>query len=223
MSDQADNTIHMSAKHNLYCRDEWDFYRGDGPRGMGPANDGCVCALSPEGYGSGARIVPWQEQKGSTILLPPGFDLSNLPSIASGEAMLGISGEWPLGPIIPLPPAMKIEERFPPIPQPFDPKLWDTPPDSVTHIAGAQLNMFNRYLRQRCDWCGIIIIEYDLERIAVREEDRSLPAMWRVGSLVRIDGYMSAEVEAVEEEIGQFKLPMDSCAFDPKTQVGYRG
>ena len=31
--------------HNQYCRDDWAMYRGDGPRGMGPNGDGCVCDL----------------------------------------------------------------------------------------------------------------------------------------------------------------------------------
>lgn len=104
--------------------------------------------------------------------------------------------------------------------EPFSPRLWDVPPDSVTHIAGAQLHLFGRYLRQRCDWCGVIIIEYDLARVMVPEGQEGTPAMWPVGALIRVDGHMSAEVEAVEDEPGVFRLPMDSCAFDPKTQVG---
>lgn len=101
---------------------------------------------------------------------------------------------------------------------PFSPRLWDVPPDTVTHIAGAQLNMFGRYLRQRCDWCGVIIIEYDLARVMVPVDQPGPPPMWPVGALVRVDRVMSAVVEAVEED-GHTKLPMDSCAFDPFTQV----
>lgn len=105
--------------------------------------------------------------------------------------------------------------------EPFSPRLWDVPPDSVTHIAGAQLHLFGRYLRQRCDWCGVIIIEYDLARVMVPEgQTTGTPAMWPVGGLIRVDGHMSAEVESVEDEPGVFRLPMDSCAFNPLTQVG---
>lgn len=38
-------------QHNQFCRDDWAWYLGDGPRGMGPNGDGCVCDLAPEGYG----------------------------------------------------------------------------------------------------------------------------------------------------------------------------
>lgn len=48
--------------HNQYCRDDWAMYNGDGPRGMGPNGDGCVCDLAPEGYGdpaSGPDGLDW--------------------------------------------------------------------------------------------------------------------------------------------------------------------
>jgi hypothetical protein len=146
-----------ASEHNQYCIDDWDCYHGDGPRGMGPNGDGCVCSLAPA-----------------------------------------------------------------PDEPPFSPQLWTSRPDSVVHIAGSQLSMFNRFLRQRCDWCGVVLIEYDLLMVAVPEGQPGAPAMWTPGVLVRVDGHMSAEVEAVEEEPGQTKLPMDSCAFDPLTQVGWR-
>lgn len=104
-------------------------------------------------------------------------------------------------------------------PEAWAPKLWDARPDSVTHIAGAQLSMFGRYLRQRCEWCGVILVEYDLARLQVPVGQEGPPAMWPVGGLVRVDGHMSAEVESVDEAPGLTKLPMDSCAFDPETQV----
>lgn len=36
--------------HSRYCQEDWAMYLGNGPRGMGPNNDGCVCSLEPEGY-----------------------------------------------------------------------------------------------------------------------------------------------------------------------------
>lgn len=103
--------------------------------------------------------------------------------------------------------------------KPFEPKLWDVTPDTITHIAGACITMFGRYMRQRCEWCGIILLEYDLTRVAVPEGQDPTPGHWTPGVLVRVDGRMSAEVEVVEDEPGVTKLPMDSCAFDPETQV----
>lgn len=108
-----------------------------------------------------------------------------------------------------------------PLPDPAwaDPRLWDAPPNGVTHIAGAQMVMFGRYLRQRCEWCGIILLEYDLARVAVPEGTDPMPAMWTPMALVRVDGHISAEIvnpAKIEEGI---QLPTDCCAFDPTTQV----
>lgn len=108
-----------------------------------------------------------------------------------------------------------------PEPETFEPRMWDKTPDTVVHIAGAQLSMFGRYLRQRCDWCGVVIIEYDLTRVQVPVGQDFAPAMWAVGSMVRVDGHMSAEVEMVEDEPGIIKLPPDSCAFNPMAAVGF--
>jgi len=142
-------TFPKPKSHNQYCRDDWDMYHGDGPRGMGPKGDGCVCALDPT-----------------------------------------------------------------------RPRLWDSEPEGVTHIAGTQMVMFGRYLRQRCEWCGIILLEYDLERVQVPVGQDPTPAMWTPMALVRVDGYMSAEIDNPEQVDGGIQLPPDSCAFNPLTQVG---
>lgn len=102
------------------------------------------------------------------------------------------------------------------------PRLWDVPPDmGIVHIAGAQMVMFGRYLRQRCDWCGVILLEYDLERVMVSGPDKRMPAMWPVQSLILVDGNMATEWEKVPVEgTTDIKLPMNACAFNPLTQVG---
>lgn len=161
--------------HNQYCRDDWQMYRGDGPRGMGPNNDGCVCGMDP-------GPAPVRE--------PMYID----------EAVLQPSAQT----------------------TPFDPKLWDIEPDGVTHIAGVQMVMFGRYLRQRCDWCGVILLEYDRERVATVGLYPVDPAMWTPGALVRVDGHVSAEIDNPLRTDEGVQLPPDSCAFDPKTQVGVK-
>lgn len=106
--------------------------------------------------------------------------------------------------------------------EPFSPRLWDVEPGQVTHIAGSCITMFGRYMRQRCEWCGVVLLEYDLARIAVPVGQPGPPASWAPGVLVRVDGALSAEVEpVVEEEAGatHIRLPMDACAFSPLTQV----
>jgi len=62
--------------HTQYCIDDWEMYRGDGPRGMGPANDGCVCVLTPDRY----REVPWMQER------------REWPIINRSEFL----GEWPI-------------------------------------------------------------------------------------------------------------------------------
>ena len=134
--------------HNQYCKDDWDMYHGDGPRGMGAKGDGCVCELA-------------------------------------------------------------------------SPRLWDkAPEDGVVHIAGAWLTLFGRYMRQRCEWCGIVLVEYDLHRVAVPTGQPGEPPHWEPGSLVRVDGNMSAAIDNPRTGDGEVQLPPDSCGYDPKTQVG---
>jgi hypothetical protein len=83
------------------------------------------------------------------------------------------------------------------------------PPGAIpaTHIAGAEVQVGSR-LRQRCAWCGEVMADYDLQRIAVLEGDDPRPAMWLQGSLVRRDG---CAWFVVDHEEGA-DLPSDSCA-----------
>jgi hypothetical protein len=103
---------------------------------------------------------------------------------------------------------------------PPSPRLWDKIPDTVTHIAGACINMFGRYMRQRCDWCGYVLLEYDLERIEVPIEQPGPPGNWTPGTMVRVDGSISAEIDNPNVIEGVVQLPADACAFNPLTQVG---
>lgn len=185
--------------HNQYCRDDWMLYHGDGPRGMGPNNDGCVCELAPEDY----RIPLTPEQ-----LIAQSMEYN--AQLDKGDALMGThpSGE-----------PMYIDEAVLQT-RTTDPRLWDVEPNGVTHIAGGQINLFGRYLRQRCEWCGVILLEYDLERVAVPEGQEGGPTMWTPGVLVRVDGHVSAEIDNPLRTDEGVQLPPDSCAFNPLTQVG---
>jgi hypothetical protein len=145
-------------EHNQFCRDDWEFYHGAGPRGMGPDNDGCVCSLDPK-----------------------------LRKTAPDRGKM--------------------------------PRLWDVEPLGVVHIAGTVIVLFGRYMRQRCDWCGIILLEYDLARVAGLVGTDPTPAHWPPGSLVRVDGNVSASIDNPEVKDGEIQIPPDCCAFDPKTQI----
>ncbi len=75
----------------------------------------------------------------------------------------------------------------------------------VAHIAGPDIRVDN-LLRQRCAWCGELLIDYDLERIAVPQGCDPAPSVWTVGKLVAVDGGASWELPESD------KLPDESCA-----------
>ena len=78
-----------------------------------------------------------------------------------------------------------------------------------THIASIDVTVDGRYLRQRCAWCGAVLLDYDLALIAVPEGQDPTPGTWPAGALVRTDGAVSSVVEA---EV----MPDDACArIDP--------
>jgi hypothetical protein len=81
------------------------------------------------------------------------------------------------------------------------------PVSPVTHIAGAQVQI-GSHLRQRCSWCGVILGDYDLDRIAVPDGQDPRPGLWETGKLVHVDGPLS---RIVAHEDGA-ELPADACA-----------
>lgn len=84
---------------------------------------------------------------------------------------------------------------------------------AVTHIAGTVVTVEDRYLRQRCSWCGAILVDYDLTHLAYTSDtpvEQRHPATWPVGQLVTVDGGLSF---VLDEGVG---LPDWSCALlDP--------
>lgn len=81
----------------------------------------------------------------------------------------------------------------------------------VIHIAGVHVQV-GPLLRQRCAWCGALLLDYDLERIAVPEGQDPTPATWPHGDLILVDGGVSANIP---HQDGQ-PLPDGACAkLDP--------
>lgn len=78
----------------------------------------------------------------------------------------------------------------------------------VVHIAGNDLRV-GAQLRQRCAWCGAVLIDHDLSTLMVPagQEDRA-PATWPVGGLVELDGPLSV---AIAHNDGD-RLPTNACA-----------
>lgn len=81
-------------------------------------------------------------------------------------------------------------------------------PGGVVHIVGTRVQI-GELLRQRCAWCGAVLIDYDLAGIAVPLGQDPTPATWVEGSLVLIDGNMSVAIDGVD-------LPPNACGMlDP--------
>lgn len=79
---------------------------------------------------------------------------------------------------------------------------------ALTHIASEVITLNGRFMRQRCSWCGALLIDYDLASIAVPEGQDPTPSHWQPGGFVRVDGNLSMQVEAGD---GQGPVPEDSC------------
>lgn len=85
----------------------------------------------------------------------------------------------------------------------------------MTHIAGQPVKLQGRYLRQRCSWCGAILIDVDLqnlgvhipgEAIGIEEPEAFVYPVWNPGELVTLDGTASYTLGNVSE------LPDNCCA-----------
>jgi|WetSurMetagenome_2_1015567.scaffolds.fasta_scaffold380522_2 hypothetical protein len=76
----------------------------------------------------------------------------------------------------------------------------------MKHFAGVEIQI-NTDLRQRCAWCGEMLIDYDLSRVAVPEGQDPRPSTWPVGSIVEVDGCLSY---VVDHDDGS-PLPADTC------------
>jgi hypothetical protein len=85
----------------------------------------------------------------------------------------------------------------------------------LVHIAGHDVQV-GSHLRQRCAWCGAVLVDYALDRVAVPEGTDPRPATWPVGDLVAVDGPLSY---VVEHEDGQ-PLPDNACgAIDVEVTI----
>lgn len=83
---------------------------------------------------------------------------------------------------------------------------------AVLHIAGLDAQVGSR-LRQRCAWCGALLIDYELSGLAVPVGQEGRVGVWPFGKLVLLDGALSVLVEydAVSP------LPDGACAkLDPE-------
>jgi len=104
-------------------------------------------------------------------------------------------------------------------------------PDGVVHIIGMDVTVDGHLRRQRCAWCGQLLVNDDLSRMAwtLNEDgsDPGPPGPWPMGALVEIVGDSKPEpgevlgfrgMRIVEVEDG--KLPDNACArLDPEVTL----
>lgn len=79
-------------------------------------------------------------------------------------------------------------------------------PSGVVHIAGTRVQI-GPLLRQRCAWCGVVLVDYNVDNLAVPLGQDPTPATWPEGDLVLVDGWMSTHVPHVDGE----DLPPNAC------------
>ncbi len=87
----------------------------------------------------------------------------------------------------------------------------------MIHIAGHPIQ-YGTLLRQRCAWCGAIMIDDDLSLMASISSDGSpfKPLTWETNALVRIEGANPVTSEVIPESEHQGKIPPGCCAFKPE-------
>ena len=76
----------------------------------------------------------------------------------------------------------------------------------VTHIAGLEIEVYGRYLRQRCAWCGEILVDYDYQ-LTMCPGEWEKPKAFPCNSLVHVDGVNPRVYSVLEGE----RLPEDAC------------
>jgi hypothetical protein len=77
----------------------------------------------------------------------------------------------------------------------------------LAHLALDGITINDRWMRQRCGWCGEILLEYDLERVAVPSAGSlAPPAFYPKETIVFKYGGVMQFVGNVD------RLPDDCCA-----------
>lgn len=82
--------------------------------------------------------------------------------------------------------------------------------EPVAHVAGIELTVDGKHMRQRCSWCGVVLIDQNLELVAVQmPEDGSDPPpvrAWPAGEWVDVEpGHMR-----LLGDVGEL-YPKNSC------------
>lgn len=84
---------------------------------------------------------------------------------------------------------------------------------SVVHLVGIDITVEGRWIRQRCSWCGVALIDADLSNVMVPEgQARGYPT-WKIGTWLRMDEGCPT-VYSIVEPPGDERYPAGSCFND---------
>lgn len=93
--------------------------------------------------------------------------------------------------------------------------------DETVHVAGLPLRIGPRF-RQRCAWCGAVLIDDDLSQMAFSPGSNPSPSYWEIGGLVAVAGERSGSRPSflstgrkIDEETPDDPLPANACARLP--------
>lgn len=91
--------------------------------------------------------------------------------------------------------------------------------EGVVHIAAYPIEIGGQ-LRQRCGWCGAVLIDVDLANVGAMVADPADPdqeyPVWEPGGLVGVDGGVCWSVAHVDGA----PLPAEACAQLPHDITG---
>lgn len=94
--------------------------------------------------------------------------------------------------------------------------------EAVVHIAGEVVTI-GPQIRQRCSWCGAVLIDEDLSRIAVPIDQAGQPyPTWEVGRLIAVAGGGGFRAIGVIEHEDGAPLPDNACGRLPHDVTGAR-
>jgi hypothetical protein len=83
---------------------------------------------------------------------------------------------------------------------------------AVIHIAGPDITI-GPHVRQRCAWCGALLIDYNLDRVAIPVGQDPLLGLWGGGDLIAVDGNAKWVVQHADGD----PLPAGACGLiDPE-------
>lgn len=88
----------------------------------------------------------------------------------------------------------------------------------TSHFAGHALTIEGRWVRQLCAWCGLPLVDEDLELVAVPLPPPGEPAQlpvptWEPGAWIRVLPGCPT-VYRVVDDVAEGKLPVDACTRD---------